>query len=56
LARAELLFHRLLGSTIMMATRPAHVIFPGFIISEAFTLMGWALNIGRAEKSTYMIA
>jgi hypothetical protein len=56
LARAELLFHKLLGSTIMMATRPAHANFPGLIISEAFTLMGWVLNVGQAEKSTYMIA
>jgi hypothetical protein len=29
LARAELPFHRLLGSTIKMATRPAHTAFPG---------------------------
>jgi hypothetical protein len=35
-ARAELLFHMLLGSTIMMATSAAHVTFPGLIITKTF--------------------
>jgi hypothetical protein len=39
-ALAELLLHRLLGSTMMMATSPAHVSFPGLIITKTFSVDG----------------